>query len=299
MRRSAESSRLPTRNMTPNLASQMRVAFSSMALNTGSSSPGELEMTCSTSEVAVCCSSASERSSVRRSSLSSRVFSIAITACAAKFCTSSICLSVNGTDLLAVDDDGPDQASSLSIGTPTHGTRAAERGRDACDLNRPARRRYGRSPLLERRGQRTTCTRRVRTKRSARLRGTRLAPVAVAELRGQVARRHRRSETDVPNFGLADASRVLQHGFEHRLQLAGRADDDLEHLGGRGLLLSIGEIVVRASSLSSRVFSMAMTACAAKFCTSSICLSVNGRTSWRIDVDGADQFVVLEHWHND
>ena len=29
----------------PNLASQMRVAFSSMAWNTGSSSPGELEMT--------------------------------------------------------------------------------------------------------------------------------------------------------------------------------------------------------------------------------------------------------------
>ena len=35
------------------------------------------------------------------------------------------------------------------------------------------------------------------------------------------------------------------------------------------------------SSLSSRVFSMAMTAWAAKFVTSSICLSVNGRTSWR------------------
>ena len=35
----------------------MRVAFSSMAWNTGSSSPGELEMTFSTSEVAVCCSS--------------------------------------------------------------------------------------------------------------------------------------------------------------------------------------------------------------------------------------------------
>ena len=33
----------------PNLASQIRVAFSSIALNTGSSSPGELEMTRSTS----------------------------------------------------------------------------------------------------------------------------------------------------------------------------------------------------------------------------------------------------------
>ena len=39
----------------------MRVAFSSMAWNTGSSSPGELEMTCSTSEVAVCCSSDSRK----------------------------------------------------------------------------------------------------------------------------------------------------------------------------------------------------------------------------------------------
>ena len=40
-----------------------------------------LSLTCSTSDVAVCCSSASERSSVRwRSSLSSRVFSIPITA---------------------------------------------------------------------------------------------------------------------------------------------------------------------------------------------------------------------------
>src|SRR5262245_11732235 len=37
----------------------MSVAFSSIAWNTGSSSPGELLMTCSTSEVAVCCSSAS------------------------------------------------------------------------------------------------------------------------------------------------------------------------------------------------------------------------------------------------
>src|SRR5262245_36203656 len=42
-----------------------------MAANTGCNSPGELEMTCSTSEVAVCCSSASER--CPRASASSRV----------------------------------------------------------------------------------------------------------------------------------------------------------------------------------------------------------------------------------
>ena len=38
-----------TADRLPNLAPQMRVAFSSMASNTGSSSPGELEMTFSTS----------------------------------------------------------------------------------------------------------------------------------------------------------------------------------------------------------------------------------------------------------
>jgi hypothetical protein len=43
-----------------------------------------------TSAVAVCCSSAS------RVSVISRAFSIAMTACAAKFCNSAICLSVNG-----------------------------------------------------------------------------------------------------------------------------------------------------------------------------------------------------------
>jgi hypothetical protein len=37
---------------------QMRSAFSSMALKTGSSSPGELAMTCSTSSVAACRSKA-------------------------------------------------------------------------------------------------------------------------------------------------------------------------------------------------------------------------------------------------
>ena len=42
------------------------------------------------SAVAVCCSSAS------RNSLSSRVFSMAMTAWAAKFCTRAICFSVNG-----------------------------------------------------------------------------------------------------------------------------------------------------------------------------------------------------------
>ena len=50
----------------------MRIAFSSIAWNTGSSSPGELMMTCSTSDVAVCCASDSLSSWVRSSTFCSR-----------------------------------------------------------------------------------------------------------------------------------------------------------------------------------------------------------------------------------
>ena len=43
----------------PNAAPHSRIAFSSIASNTGARSPGEALMTCNTSAVAVCCSSAS------------------------------------------------------------------------------------------------------------------------------------------------------------------------------------------------------------------------------------------------
>ena len=76
---------------------------------------------------------------------------------------------------------------------------------------------------------------------------------------------------------LGRAAPRIRPAFEHRLQVKRRAADDLEHVGGGSLLLQ----ATSRSSLSSRVFSMAITACAAKFWTSSICLSVNGRTSWR------------------
>src|SRR5215475_7574091 len=37
--------------------------------------------------------------------------------------------------------------------------------------------------------------------------------------------------------GFADARRVFQHGLENGLQLARRTADNLEHIGGGGLLL--------------------------------------------------------------
>ena len=90
-------------------------------------------MTCSTSEVAVCCSSASLRSSVRwRSSLSRRVFSMAMTAWAAKFCDQLDLLVGERADLLAVDDDGADQLVLLEHRHAEHGPDAGEFDAERC-----------------------------------------------------------------------------------------------------------------------------------------------------------------------
>src|SRR5262249_13477637 len=67
-----------------------RCAFDSTSVSrTACRSNVERLITLSTSAVAVCCCSDS------RSSLSNRAFSIAMTACAAKFVSRSICLSVS------------------------------------------------------------------------------------------------------------------------------------------------------------------------------------------------------------
>ena len=71
------------------------------------------------------------------------------------------------------------------------------------------------------------------------------------------------SARQIPNLAsqirVAFSSMALKTGSK----LAGRAADDLQHLRGRGLLLEARSCA--RSSLSSRVFSMAMTAWAAKF----------------------------------
>ena len=113
--------------MLPNLASQMRTAFASMVSKTGSNSPGEFEMTCSTSEVAVCCSSSLGNSRVRAcTSSNSRTFSIAITAWSAKVVTSSICLSVKRPHSFALHDDDSDRGSFAQKRNTEQGTETAE-----------------------------------------------------------------------------------------------------------------------------------------------------------------------------
>ena len=68
-------------------------------------------MTCNTSAVAVCCSNAS------RVSVMSRAFSIAMTACAAKFCEQRDLLVRERPDLRPIGDDIAEQGISLRSGT--------------------------------------------------------------------------------------------------------------------------------------------------------------------------------------
>ena len=101
-----------------NFASQRRTAFSSMAWNTGSNSPGDALITLSTSAVAVCCCSASLSSRVRAcTSSNSRTFPIAITAWSAKVCSNAICLSLNGCTSVRRSAITPIHSPSRSNGT--------------------------------------------------------------------------------------------------------------------------------------------------------------------------------------
>src|SRR5262245_6915649 len=60
-------------------------------------------------------------------------------------------------------------------------------------------------------------------------------------------------EIEVAEPGLANAHCIGQHGLEHRLQLTGRAANDLQHLGSRGLLLErLGKVLACLGQLPSR-----------------------------------------------
>ena len=92
--------------MTIAASGNSRSPLRTIASKAGCESVGELLMTSRISEVAVCCSSDSVRSSVRwRNSLSSRAFSMAMTACAAKVLHQIDLLIGEELDLVAIDRD--------------------------------------------------------------------------------------------------------------------------------------------------------------------------------------------------
>ena len=94
----------------------------------GPRSPGEELMTCSTSAVAVCCSKAFASRS------GARAFSIAITACAAKFCNSPTSSSVGGRTPQRYTLSVPSRRTSLRSATVRSVRQSA-----SCTMTRAAR----------------------------------------------------------------------------------------------------------------------------------------------------------------
>jgi hypothetical protein len=69
-----------------------------------------------------------------------------------------------------------------------------------------------------------------------------MSPILIHKFLRRVMRRYRTISVTLKaeeraELGLAYTHRVLQRGLEHRLQLTRRSADDLEYVGGRGLLL--------------------------------------------------------------
>jgi hypothetical protein len=103
-------------------------------------------------------------------------------------------------------------------------------------------------------------------------------PVGIA---GLAVHRHRTkvgplSQEQISHLGFADTSGILQHGLEHQLEVPWRARNDAQHFGCGGLLLQrFAQFVEQPGILDGN------DGLAAKFCSSAICLSVNGLISCR------------------
>ena len=84
------------------------------------------------------------------------------------------------------------------------------------------------------------------------------------------------ARVDRRHVRFAQPRRRLDQRVEHRLQIERRAADDLEHVGGGGLLLQrFAQFAEQPRVLDGD------HRLGGEVLTSSICLSVNGRTSWR------------------
>ena len=221
-------------HMAPWLDSHSRVAFASMALKTGCNSPGELEMTCSTSAVAVCCSNAWVNSRVRACTSSNRrAFSIAITAWSANVITSSTCFSLKGRTVVLLRTSTPIGMPSRRSGTPRCVRNPPNSlgliqsvfwiGQHVVYLNSLAVQQdtAGHAPAPRRKRHRLHIV--FKFSRMAKASGRVKSRISWAK--------------DLRQLRLAQARCQLDQRLEHRLEVEGRATDDLEHVGGRGLLM--------------------------------------------------------------
>jgi len=64
-------------------------------------------------------------------------------------------------------------------------------------------------------------------------------------------------EVERPELGLTDAHCISQHGLKHRLKLARRSADDLQHLGRSRLLLQrLGKVPPRLGEFTGAHFEL-------------------------------------------
>ena len=187
-------------------------------------------MTRNTSAVAVCCSNAS------RVSVISRAFSIAMTAWSAKVRTSSICRSVNGSTRCRAKLDRRRSARPRAAAV-----RRAECG--SCPSVVVSRSVYSGSAAMSAIWTARPFKRDPPGQRSAARRAIGVRRRRNSSDSGRQAATSRHSDTPSSSRRMtppisAPHSRaaVSTSGVQHRLQIEGRAADDLEHLAGRGLV---------------------------------------------------------------
>ena len=114
---------------------------------------------------------------------------------------------------------------------------------------------------------------------------------------GHAVHRHRSkvvslSQEQIADLGFANARRVFQHRLEYRLKIAGRGTDNLEHVGGGGLLLEgIAQFSEQPGVLDGDHGLR-------REILNQLDLLVGERTYvLMINSDRADEFVFLQHWN--
>src|SRR5262252_2058831 len=103
----------------------------------------------------------------------------------------------------------------------------------------------------------------------------------------------------IAEFGLAERDCLLQHGLEYRFQLARRARDDAEDLGGRRLLLQrLAQIIGALPQLveQPRVLD-GDDGLRGEIRHEPNLLVAEGRRLLTKDIDRTDQLVLPQHWH--
>ena len=171
------------------------------------------------------------------SASNSRTFSMAITAWSAKMVTSSMCLSLNGRLRFESDDNYPDRRSFARSGTPRYGTKFTEgcfASTKSVLVDRPERRRYEPLSPVEQNSP--------KDRSLASVKSDRIMQYCVIFRREAVGSRRMRRHAPLLRWIVGAclprrAAPPIDQRVEHGLQIEGRAADDLEHVGGGGLLL--------------------------------------------------------------